>query len=196
MKTTSSQRSSKELHEQILLQASKLFVERGYKGLSMREIAEAAGISKAGLYYHFKDKEDLFLAILLDSIASLGELTAKARAYRGSTREKIRHLLVLIAKENKQQRGIMRLAENDAVHLSPEAQKKMRELYHASFPAQLEAILAEGQENGELQDFDVHELARLLLLLALPLLSASKKDAPAKIDLLESIFFDGVKKRN
>lgn len=195
MKTSSSQRSSKELHEQILLQASKLFVERGYKGLSMREIAEAAGISKAGLYYHFKDKEDLFLAILLDSIASLGELTARARIYKGNTKEKVRHLLELIAKEDNQQRGIMRLAEHDAIHLSIEAQKKMRELYYASFPAQLEAILQEGQENSELRDFDVREVARLLLAMALPLLSVSKKDAAARVDLLEGIFFDGVAKR-
>lgn len=195
MKSTPSQRSSKKLHEQILAHAAKLFVERGYKGLSMREIAEATGVSKAGLYYHFKDKEDLFLAILLASIASLGELTSQARAYPGSSKEKVRHLLELIAKENKQQRGIMRLAENDAVHLSPEAQKKMRELYHASFPAQLEAILAEGQKNAELRDFDVREVARLLLSMALPLLSVSKKDAVVRVDLLETIFFDGVAKR-
>ncbi len=195
MKTSAKERSSQELHEQILAQAKKLFVERGYKGLSMREIAEAAGLSKAGLYYHFKDKEDLFLAILLESIAALGKLTAKARAYPGTSKTKIRYFLELIAAEGKEQRGIMRLAENDAVHLSPEAQHKMRELYHASFPAQLEAILAEGQKNNELRDFDIREVARLLLSMSLPLLSVSKKDAAARVDLLEAIFFDGVAKR-
>jgi len=195
MKTSAKERSSEELHEQILLQAKRLFVERGYKGLSMREIAEASNVSKAGLYYHFKDKEDLFLAILLESIAALGELTAKARAYTGSSKAKIRYFLELIAAEGKEQRGIMRLAENDAVHLSIEAQKKMRKLYHASFPAQLEAILAEGQKNSEIRDFDVAEVARILLSLALPLLSVSKKDAAERVDLLETIFFDGIAKR-
>jgi len=195
MKTPLKERSSEVLHKQILLQAKKLFVERGYKGLSMREIAESVGISKAGLYYHFKDKEDLFLAILLESIAGLGELTAKARAHSGTSRDKVRYFLKLIAAEGKEQRGIMRLAENDAVHLSAEAQKKMRKLYHESFPAQLEAILAEGQINNEIRDFDVRQVASLLLAMSLPLLSIGKKDAAARVALLEGIFFEGVAKR-
>ncbi len=46
--------------EKILEQARQLFASQGYRGLSMRQIAEVVGISKAGIYYHFKDKEDLF----------------------------------------------------------------------------------------------------------------------------------------
>ena len=55
----SSERPSAEATEmltRIVGEATCLFVVRGYRGISMREIAEAAGISKAGLYYHFKDK--------------------------------------------------------------------------------------------------------------------------------------------
>ncbi|MCB0152930.1 MAG: helix-turn-helix transcriptional regulator, partial [Caldilineaceae bacterium] len=48
----------------ILAAAQRLFVERGYRGISMREIAEAVGMTKAALYYHFRDKEQLFVALL------------------------------------------------------------------------------------------------------------------------------------
>lgn len=37
----------------ILAAAARLFMARGYRGISMREIAEAVGISKAGLYFPF-----------------------------------------------------------------------------------------------------------------------------------------------
>ncbi len=187
----SSVTDSNDLHKQILLTSAKLFVERGYKGLSMREIAEALGVSKASLYYHFKDKEDLFLAILVDSIEQLGDLVRLAKNVDGTARDKVRFFFHKIAKDKTQRRGVMRLAEHEAVHLSKESQKAMRELYYKNFPAQLEDILREGQANSELRDFDVQLGARVLLGLALPLLSVKKKDLDATVDLLESIFFDG-----
>ena len=57
--------------EDILRQATRLFIAHGYSGLSMRRIAEAVGISKAGIYYHFRDKESLFLAILEGHLAEM-----------------------------------------------------------------------------------------------------------------------------
>ncbi|MBK9209973.1 MAG: helix-turn-helix transcriptional regulator [Anaerolineales bacterium] len=51
------------LREQILDTAKSLFMQQGYHGLAMRQISEAVGVSKAALYYHFKDKEELFLAM-------------------------------------------------------------------------------------------------------------------------------------
>src|SRR5512133_1460915 len=58
----------------IMNQAANLFVTSGYAGISMREIAEAVGVSKAGLYYHFKDKEDLFIEILKDNLEEIGRI--------------------------------------------------------------------------------------------------------------------------
>ncbi len=50
-----------DVRDRILLKALQFFVAHGYDGISMREIAEACGLSKAALYYHFRDKEALFL---------------------------------------------------------------------------------------------------------------------------------------
>lgn len=44
----------------ILLQALPLFIDRGYAAVSMQDIADAVGMTKAALYYHFSDKEALF----------------------------------------------------------------------------------------------------------------------------------------
>ena len=41
--------------------AGRLFQERGYHGVGMRAIAEAAGIQAASLYHHFRNKEELLL---------------------------------------------------------------------------------------------------------------------------------------
>ena len=59
------------LREQILISAKSLFIQQGYHGLAMRQISEELGVSKAALYYHFKDKEELFLAILRGNLDEL-----------------------------------------------------------------------------------------------------------------------------
>jgi TetR/AcrR family transcriptional repressor of mexJK operon len=46
----------------ILEAAKDLFTERGYAGVSMDAIAQAAGVSKLTVYNHFEDKQALFLA--------------------------------------------------------------------------------------------------------------------------------------
>lgn len=48
----------------IYVEASRLFVEKGYDATSMSDIAEAVNITKAGLYHFVKGKEDLLFTIM------------------------------------------------------------------------------------------------------------------------------------
>src|SRR5437870_4304063 len=50
--------------ERILRAAVALFRERGYHGSSMRTLARALRMEAASLYYHFKSKQEILLAIL------------------------------------------------------------------------------------------------------------------------------------
>jgi AcrR family transcriptional regulator len=45
--------------------AYRLFLERGYHGTSMRQIAQSAGIALGGIYNHFESKEDIFTVVIL-----------------------------------------------------------------------------------------------------------------------------------
>jgi len=54
--------------ERILKEAVRLFCEKGYPETSVREIVEAAGVTKPVLYYYFKNKDDLFLHIIHNSL--------------------------------------------------------------------------------------------------------------------------------
>lgn len=54
-----------ETWRQILTAAKDLFFAKGYKGVSMKEIADAVQVTPAALYYHFpKGKEDLFTKMI------------------------------------------------------------------------------------------------------------------------------------
>lgn len=46
----------------------KEFVRNGYGSSSIRTIAQEAGVSLSALYYHYKNKQDLLVAILMDGV--------------------------------------------------------------------------------------------------------------------------------
>lgn len=53
-----------ETYQKILPAAMAEFLEKGFEKATMRNIAEAAGITAAGLYRHFADKEAMFAALV------------------------------------------------------------------------------------------------------------------------------------
>ena len=57
-------RPGDQRYHEILERAARLIFQRGYEATSMQEIAEACGLTKAGLYHHIKTKEALLLAIM------------------------------------------------------------------------------------------------------------------------------------
>ena len=60
---------------QIIEGARKVFLDLGFDGASMGEIARAAGVSKGTLYVYFADKNRLFEAIVEEENLEQGELT-------------------------------------------------------------------------------------------------------------------------
>ena len=54
---------------QILSHATRLFAERGYDGTSVQEIADAVGIRKPSLLYHFKSKDQLRENVIAEMLA-------------------------------------------------------------------------------------------------------------------------------
>ncbi|WP_199721437.1 TetR/AcrR family transcriptional regulator [Cellulomonas rhizosphaerae] len=66
--------------EQILGTAMRLFVEQGYDKTSLREIAEAVGVTKAALYYHFRTKDELVSSALAEYRDAVAEIVAWLRA--------------------------------------------------------------------------------------------------------------------
>lgn len=50
--------------EEILTQALEVIAQQGYRGASIKEIAQAVGLSQAGLLHYFESKEHLFVEVL------------------------------------------------------------------------------------------------------------------------------------
>lgn len=70
--------------EKLLEQAIRLFAERGYAGVSLEDIAQAAGFTKGAVYSHFGSKEQTFLAALRAAAEELAGLGLEGPAEKGA----------------------------------------------------------------------------------------------------------------
>jgi AcrR family transcriptional regulator len=55
--------TEQEVRTQIMMTATAVFAEKGFAKTSMNDIVRASGLSKGGVYWHFKSKADLMAAI-------------------------------------------------------------------------------------------------------------------------------------
>ena len=105
-----------EVDERILDAARKVFVERGFEGASMDEIAEAGRAGKPTIYTRFGDKRALFTAVVMRDIVS--RITRfKSEVPTGATIEKRLANLAAAAVHwtlDPDRMGLMRLAVAEA----------------------------------------------------------------------------------
>lgn len=69
--------SKRDTRESLLESATEVFVEKGFSGARVEEIARRAKANKAMIYYHFGSKEGLYKAVLLQHIGGLHEEIAR-----------------------------------------------------------------------------------------------------------------------
>ena len=143
----------------ILRTSLEAFAERGFQGSSLREIAEAAGLSQAGVLHHFSSKEALLAAVIAEKDAvSVAHFENQDRAVLDALRD------VVVA--NLEQPGLVRLFATlsaEAINVDHPAHDYF-ELRYARSRRQLAAALRHGQTQGEVNpSLDAEVVAGLLL---------------------------------
>lgn len=83
----------------IFAAAAQAFAERGFDGTGVDEIAAAAGVNKAMLYYHFGSKRKLYAAVLDDMFAAVAGRVAPIPRTRTTPEAKIEAFIDAIAAE-------------------------------------------------------------------------------------------------
>jgi len=185
-----------DLRQQILSTAKILFIQQGYHGLSMRQIAEALGVSKAALYYYFRDKEELLLAILDSFLDEMETELQRIRQEQVGARRQIHALVELILFQPADQRAVIRLSSQEMAQLSLPARQAFDQAYHRKFLDPIRLILQAGIQSGELRIVDPTVATWALLGMMYPYFyPAHSSDLlpPVEVaDHLVQIFLDGV----
>lgn len=182
----------------IIEKAKSLFIEHGYRGLSMREIAEKVGVSKPALYYHFKNKEELFFAVLKNGLEEIGRMIDTINNQPVTSYEKLSLFMKYVLTQPTEQRAVIRLGTQEFTQLSIASRQIFDESYYNQFTGKLSTMIQTGIEDGEFREMDTNIAIWGLLGLLYPYmypnhfgLSALSAD---KIELIISMYMKGIQK--
>ena len=140
-------------HERIVAAAAEVFASRGFDGARIDEIAERAGINKAMLYYHVGDKEQLYAAVLVESIERALSQVRAATATAGSPSEKLQAVLDTLAAFGTSNPAFIPLIMREVASGGRNLPNEMFARLGAVFRVVAE-VLAEGVEQGVFRPTD------------------------------------------
>src|SRR5437773_3937008 len=79
-----------ETRTALLRVARRLFSNRGFPDVSVDQIVQAARVTKGALYHHFKDKEELFRAVVVEIEQEISTRLVAAASRQGKGNAKVR----------------------------------------------------------------------------------------------------------
>ena len=106
--------------EKILSAAIVLFAQKGYSGLSMRQLALAVDLSVAAIYHHFPDKKTLYLESVRYAFSSKEEVFAQVWESNGSAEEKLGGFVRSLVDVMIQDRDFHSLMQREILEADPE----------------------------------------------------------------------------
>ncbi|MDT8911223.1 TetR/AcrR family transcriptional regulator [Amycolatopsis sp. PS_44_ISF1] len=105
--------------------AVKLFAAKGFHGTGIRDLAQEAELSSAGLYHYMGTKEDLLVEIMTTSLRRLLDAAAKATAGAGDPVSRLRTLVALHVLAHAVQPAETRVVDNEVDALSDAARARV-----------------------------------------------------------------------
>lgn len=144
----------------VLLAARRVLGERGYQHTTMAEVAAAAGVSQGTVYQYFKDRADLVLEIIHDTLR--GMLVRSADDWAPSEEPgSLERILTNYAAGYADAPDIARVWE-EVVHLDPRL-AELRRAIGSVFEVSVAEALRRGQGAGRIpEDLDPTQTARAL----------------------------------
>jgi AcrR family transcriptional regulator len=153
-------------------------------------------VSKAALYYHFRDKEELLLAILDSYLDEMEAELQRIQLEQTAARQRIRAMVEMILLQPAEQRAVIRLSSQEMAQLSLPARQAFDRAYHQKFIDRIHMIFSEGIQSGELRPIDPTVAAWALLGMMFPYFyPAHSSDLLTSEEVAENltqIFLDGM----
>lgn len=159
-------KSSEERRAQILAAARASFIRKGFVHTRMDDIAKEAGLSKGGIYFHFKSKRELFDALHQDEYEQTLALLSTVKKSDQLELEKLAHfgalMLERFSDNETHQKFLIVLAEMGI--RDHKVREKVREL-HMLYVQMIADQLRKGISSGEFRNIDPEMAALILKLL-------------------------------
>ena len=158
MPTSGLQSKTREVPDrktEVFRAAAELMVEKGYGGTSISDIAQAVGMTKAGLYHHISGKLDLLFRILNNAMDEGERVVTTPVRLIEDPGERLRQLIRLQIQGEISHGLAFIVLFREINHLAQAQQKEIRGRVK-EFLALIHETLRELAENGQLRSLDIN----------------------------------------
>lgn len=129
---------TEDIREKIERAAFDQFRIKGYAAANMNEIAKLAGTTRSAVYWHFKDKKEMFLVIVQKSIdivqAKFREVYAQDKSFKECTKD----LMLKFSTLNEKEMNVFQLMSNTV--LSTAEDSEFKQIYSDVLPIPLKLV--------------------------------------------------------
>ncbi|RJX30652.1 MAG: TetR/AcrR family transcriptional regulator [Oxalobacter sp.] len=169
---------------ELLEAALELFVERGFAATRLEDVAKKAGVSKGTLYLYFSGKEELFKAVVRETL--LPKLEAAEDIVKNKMADSI-ELFRYIIHGWWEQIGNTRLAGLSKLVLSESGNfPELAEFYHKEFISRgmtmIAGLLERGMAQGEFRRVDSHHITQVIIAPVMMLMMWKHSFGASKIE--------------
>ena len=170
----------------IFASSAGLFMSKGFRETSMREIAEAAGMGKSSLYDYFKTKDEILVWAVEDEVDDLTTAAREIVAQPLPTIERLRqvmqfHLNFLISRKE----FYLKLSF-EVQRLAIESQQRIQVKRHA-YQDMIRQLIVEGIQDGSFRQVDPLLAARTLITILTPTVFTSRPTGTPE-EMLDTAF--------
>lgn len=157
-----------QTREQLLHAALEVFYRQGVSHTPLQAIAQEAGVTRGALYWHFKNKEDLFDALFQHyAYDFLADLQSDGYMQADNVLEYLRHILLNVCRriaDNEQQRKFSTIIHHKCERTDAnQTISAVLDHYYDIFSSQLIQILQHSRSQGTLPEHISPEFAMLHL---------------------------------
>lgn len=156
MTTTKTQKKSPSSNErlaEIYRTAAQIILRKGYDATSINDIANALGMTKAGLYHYINGKKELLFDIMNFGLDELDEEVATPASEVEDPVERLRFIIASHAKLVTRGQGAITILVDEITALTP-AQNRIITRRKREYFNRLRELLSTLKEQGKLQDVD------------------------------------------
>ncbi len=147
-------KSDMDTRAAILAAARHVFARRGVDGTSVREVAQAAKVNNAMIYYYFKDKVELYRAVLADSFAAMDRIWDNKLFQRAApVRKKIQKYIEEFIRFQHANEDLRRILSMEFACCG-DNRKWLADKFFTYNYEKLSGILKHGMRSGELKKFN------------------------------------------
>lgn len=134
--------------------SAKLFKEKGYSAVTMRDIAQAMDIKAASLYNHIKSKQEILVLIIIEIAEEFTNVMNEVVHSNDSAIKKIERIIQLHVEITLRDSNALACLNNDWMHLTDSDLEyfiKMRNDYEDNF----KTIVKKGIQDGEIKNLNL-----------------------------------------